>query len=52
MLDENFSALIGAQGLIENLIGGFHAIAPWQDDPERTHAEVLEILDRAIEMAQ
>lgn len=44
-----FAAAADAECLIEGLLPNGSPIAPWQDDEERTHAEVLALLDKAIE---
>lgn len=41
-----------ASSLLEGLLPDGLSIADWQDRPERTHAEVLDVLDRAIALAE
>lgn len=40
-----------ASALVRRGIGNPESLAEWNDAPERTHAEVLEAFDRAIEAA-
>jgi len=39
-----------AYGFFRSVVGGCHVT--WNDDPARTHAEVLAAFDRAAEMAE
>jgi hypothetical protein len=50
-LIDDFTPLTDAEMLLEKLLGD-RPVAPWQDEPERTHEEVLALLDRAIETVQ
>lgn len=44
------SQLVEAAGIVSFTVE--HGLTVWNDDPERTHAEVLAAFDRAIEAAQ
>lgn len=45
------SARANATSLLEDAVGTLYA-HEWNDAPERTHSEVLEALDKAIELAK
>lgn len=50
-MGDEFEPLMDAEVLLEKLLGG-RPVALWQDETQRTHEEVIALLDRAIETAK